>query len=427
MTLDELRERIKNELVLHEGNVADWQWTRTGLPAEATELGITDFFRLVDDVTRPLNAQFGKILDLQTTIRKVAGDSGKKLSDVQIGGFALDAERLGLSRGFVTEQWVPRLLAQIPGEPAAEKQAETAPLTPVQPTEGRPSESTDSARPGTLPPVATETAETIAQKVRDILDDYKEHIPAQAIRALFRAITYDEKGLADAVLTYLQANFYASETEPTGNSLREKLGSTDWRHLVWWDRQPAAQAGQTVATTGTNQPGPLPSPPPAAGTSAPVQKSGSSGLRDFLVALLIAGGLIAFGVVLIHSGRSADNERITGAVVDTLRREESARTQPAARKPKRKRTRSNEPPAETNRRPGNTTPPREEPYDELLNDVGQYGERPATKNGQWGLWRKGRWMVLPEYDRIEVYKDGLARVTVNGNSYNIDRSGNRIR
>ncbi|RYF65777.1 MAG: hypothetical protein EOO39_24255, partial [Cytophagaceae bacterium] len=120
MSLDELRERIKNELVLHEGNVADWQWARTGLPTEATELGITDFLRLVDDVTRQLNPQFGKIIDLQTLIRKVGTDNQKKLSDVQIGGFALDAERLGLSRTFVIDQWVPRLMAQIPDAPVAE-------------------------------------------------------------------------------------------------------------------------------------------------------------------------------------------------------------------------------------------------------------------------------------------------------------------
>lgn len=190
MTLDELRERIKNEFVLHEGNVADWQWARTGLPAEAAELGIPDFLRLVDDVSRPLNAQFGKILDLQALIRKVAIDNQKRLSDVQIGGFALDAERLGLSRTFVTEQWVPRLLAQLPDAPTAEP-----PVSPAISGTSSVATTTDVMGAGTLPAsgsgqagTSMETAETMRQKVRDILDDYKEHIPAPAIRALFRAI-----------------------------------------------------------------------------------------------------------------------------------------------------------------------------------------------------------------------------------------------
>ncbi len=239
MTLDELRERIKNELVLNEGNVADWQWARTGLPAEATELGITDFLRLVDDVSRSLNAQFGKILDLQALIRTTAVDNQKKLSAVQIGGFALDAERLGLSRSFVAEQWVPHLLTKIPDPP---KEEPAKPGLSIDTPEPAANKSVPAPAPvpvstgGPPPGMLVETAETMQQKVRDILDDYKEHIPAPSIRALFRAINYDEKALADAVLAYLTANFYASEKEPQGATLREKLTSTDWRHLAWWDR-----------------------------------------------------------------------------------------------------------------------------------------------------------------------------------------------
>ncbi|MEZ0611532.1 WG repeat-containing protein [Fibrella sp. WM1] len=411
MSLDELRERIKNELVLHEGNIADWQWNRTGLPTEARDLGITDFLRLVDDVARPLNAQFSKILDLQAVIRKIATDTQKRLSDVQIGGFALEAERLGLSRSFVTEQWVPRILAQLPD-------AESTPH-PVQPV--APTRSTEP----TPPPVSTpDAAEVMRQKVRHSLDDYKEHIPAAVIRTLFRTIDYDEAKLAEAVLAYLRDNFYASETEPTGATLRDKLTSTDWRHLVWWENNPKQPA---VATTA-----PLPPPPVAAPT--PPQPAGSTGLRDMLFALLIAGGLIGFVIFLIKSGKSPSEEKqATTDRVDSVARAE--RTQPderASRRPKKKRRTTNATPVPDTRanepvRPSTTTSPRDQPYDELLNDVGQYGERPAKKDGQWGLWRKGRWMVLPVYDAIEVYNDGRARVSINGNSYDIDRNGDRIR
>lgn len=416
MTLDELRERIKNELVLHEGNVADWQWTRTGLPAEAAEQGITDFLRLVDDVSRSLNAQFGKILDLQALIRKVATDNQKRLSDVQIGGFALDAERLGLSRAFVVDQWVPRLLAQLPDAttPDAESPVVTTPnLPPVTP-----------AAPATVSSGAVaETAETMQQKVRAILDDYKEHIPAPAIRALFRAINYDEKALADAVLAYLTANFYASEKEPQGSTLREKLISTDWRHLVWWDR-PAQPVSVPTSTK------PVQTGTPATGTSAPTPVKSSSGWRDFLVALLIAGGLIGFVVVLVKSNgtssKAADEPNQTEQA--DVRREVGP-TKPAKSKRKRRTKTQQEATRNSDTEATATGPssPRKAAYDELLNDVGQYGERPARKDGQWGLWRKGKWLIPPDYDEIGVFSEGRAHVTINGNSYDIDRQGDRIR
>ncbi|MEZ0542988.1 WG repeat-containing protein [Fibrella arboris] len=431
MSLDELRERIKNELVLHEGNVADWQWARTGLPAEAMELGIPDFLRLVDDVTRQLNPQFGKIIDLQTLIRKVATDNQKKLSEVQIGGFALDAERLGLSRTFVVDQWVPRLMAQIPDVPVAE--ASTPASTPSQTTSSvatvsdvmgagtSPLPTPGGGQSGTL----IETAETMQQKVRDILDDYKEHIPAPAIRALFRAINYDEKALADAVLVYLTANFYASEKEPQGGTLREKLTSTDWRHLVWWDRP--AQPANVPTAAPVNQVNAA----PVATSPIPVATRSSSGWRDFLVALLIAGGLIGFVVVLLKSNGGPDpkqQESTKTEQVATDNADESTRerTQPK-RKRRPKATSSVNQSGDNVATSKKTVSPREEPYDELLGDVGQYGERPAKKDGQWGLWRKGKWMILPVYDDIEVYKDGRAHVTINGNSYDLDRNGDRIR
>ncbi|WP_041257713.1 WG repeat-containing protein [Fibrella aestuarina] len=411
MSLDELRERIKNELVLHEGNIADWQWNRTGLPTEARELGITDFLRLVDDVARPLNAQFSKILELQAVIRKIAVDTQKRLSDVQIGGFALEAERLGLSRSFVTEQWVPRILAQLPdAEPTPQPAQPVAPAQPIPP-------------PAPPIPPAPDAAEAMRQKVRHSLDDYKEHIPAAVIRTLFRTIDYDEAKLAEAVLAYLRDNFYASETEPTGPTLRDKLTSTDWRHLVWWENKPTQP---TVAPTT-----PLPTPPPPVATVP--KPAPSTGLRDMLFALLIAGGLIGFVIFLIKSGKSSPNDnQTTTDQVDTVARSE--RTQPTegiSRRKKKRRTTSTTPPASPDARSNEsaraTTSPRDQPYDELLNDVGQYGERPAKKDGQWGLWRKGRWMVLPVYDAIEVYNDGRARVSINGNSYDIDRNGDRIR
>jgi hypothetical protein len=145
-----------------------------------------------------------------------------------------------------------------------------------------------------------------------------------------------------------------------------------------------------------------------------------------LLALLIAGGLIGFVIFLIKSGQSgpASGTSAGQEQVDSSTRSE----QPAKpRRKKKRRTETTDNETNTRSTPTPETPPREELYDELGSDVGQYGERPARKGEQWGLWRKNRWMVLPVYDHIEVFREGRARVTVNGNSYDIDRNGNRVR
>ncbi|MBO0935012.1 WG repeat-containing protein [Fibrella sp. HMF5335] len=428
MTQDDLRERIKNELVLHEGNIADWQWNRTGLPAEATELGITDFPRLVEDVSRALNTRFSKILELQAAIRKAGVDNEKHLSGLQIDLFAQDADRLGLSRTFITEQWIPHILAQLPD--AAEPAPTSSASAKTDPVLAAPA-------PTPVPPTSTsgESAERMQQKVRDILDDYKEHIPANAIRGLFRAIDYDETALADAVKTYLSTNFYAAETEPAGQSLRDKLTSTDWRHLAWWDR-PTSPPPAPVAVQA---------PPAAPVPAAPVPPAKkSTGLRDFFMALLIAGGLIGFVVVLVRSQRGNQADQQKTQATKPAQVDESASSVPPRRESNKERRRrlakearqaaeaaklartqaAPQPSTDAARGTGANA---DKPYDELLNDVGQYGERAAKKGGQWGLWRSGKWFIEPQYDDISVFNNGRATVTNNGHSYEIDRFGDRVK
>ncbi len=432
MTQDDLRERIKHELVLHEGNMADWQWNRTGLPTEATELGISDFPRLVEDVSRSLNTRFSKILDLQAAIQKAGAENEKRLSGLQIDLFAQDADRFGLSRVFVIEQWIPQILAKIPGVTPPATTTAASQNEPVQPA------PTASASPS----ISGESAERMQQKVRDILDDYKEHVPANAIRGLFRAIDYDETALAEAVKGYLSTNFYAAEHEPVGQTLRDKLTSTDWRHLVWWDRP--------VSPPVPPQPSPM-VVSPVATSSAPgqpiltlVPPKRSTGWRDFLVALLIAGGLIGFVLVLVRSQRDVTTSQTetqqteatqTNEPVDTapLRHETAKQrkrrlaieARAAAEAAKLARTQSSPKPSTKNTASGEVETPKL--YDELLNDVGQYGERQAKKDGQWGLWRSGKWFINPDYDDITVFNDGRATVTNNGHNYEIDRFGERVK
>ena len=432
MTQDDLRERIKHELVLHEGNMADWQWNRTGLPTEAAELGITDFPRLVEDVSRSLNTRFGKMLDLQMAIQKAGADNEKHLSGLQIDLFAQDADRLGLSRTFVTEQWIPQILAKIPDVTSA--------ATPTAAPQNEPIHTVPVAV--TSAPANGESAERVAQKVRDILDDYKEHIPANAIRGLFRAIDYDETALAEAVKSYLSTNFYAAENEPVGQTLRDKLTSTDWRHLVWWDRpvsppvpsQPIPIAGPPVANSSTpNQP-----------TVTPVLPKRSAGWRDFLVALLIAGGLIGVVVMLVRSQRGSQTGQTEMRQTDPPQVDEPVSPVPPRRESNRERSRrlakearaaaeaaklarTQASPKPSTDLTGNKPADAYKPYDELLNDVGQYGERQARKGNQWGLWRSGKWLIDPDYDDITVFNNGRATVTNNGHSYEVDRFGERVK
>ena len=434
MTQDDLRERIKHELVLHEGNIADWQWNRTGLPTEAAELGIADFPRLVEDVSRSLNTRFGKILDLQVAIQKAGADNDKHLSGLQIDLFAQDADRLGLSRAFVTEQWIPHILAKIPDV--------TPPTTPAAAPQNQPVHTVPVAAASV--PANGESAERIAQKVRDILDDYKEHIPANAIRGLFRAIDYDETTLAEAVKGYLSTSFYAAENEPVGQTLRDKLTSTDWRHLVWWDRpvsppvptQPIPTVGSPIASSSATPTAALSTP------ALPVKRS--TGWRDFLVALLIAGGLIGFVLVLVRSQRESKTEQTETRPTSPSQVDESVRPvprQPGSNKERSRRlarearataeaaklARTQASPKQPTDVAGSKLADDYKPYDELLNDVGQYGERQARKGNQWGLWRSGKWLINPDYDDITVFDKDRATITNNGHSYEINRFGERVK
>ncbi len=159
----------------------------------------------------------------------------------------------------------------------------------------------------------------------------------------------------------------------------------------------------------------------------------STGWRDFLVALLVAGGLIGFVVVLVKSTGSSANEdrQPTRTEQSGGRTEKETRTPPKRKRSRTADTKAKKQPADRNSdteaSASAPVPPREEAYDEVLDDVGQFGERPARKGSQWGLWRKGKWMILPVYDEIQVYKDGRAHVSINGNSYDLDKNGNRIR
>lgn len=427
MTIDELRERIKNQIVLHDGDLADWQWPATGLPEEATELGITDFRRLVNDVSRQLNSYFGRILDLKDKITAQARQQQKKLSNGDIEDIIKEAERLTLSRGFVADQWIPVILKAVP-EPVAGGGG-----LPAQP-----SALSATPAPESVPNVSS--AE-ISQKVKDILDDYDRHIPVLALRTLFRAIGGDEAALAEVVRAYLAANFFSAEKEPTGQTLKEKLLSTDWRHLSWWETNAAPVV--TAVSAPAVAPGPQPNgtqsapghpmvdrnyqtpPPPAQSVkpSRPPQRTNLSGLWGVLFALVF---LLIVYVMIKGGGKNQSSEG--DERVNTEQPEAPAKNKTSQKKRRKKKNellaneRSEEVKPATQSKQSQVEPD----YEELRDEVGQYNEQPAKKNGRWGLWRNEKWMIKPIYDEVSVFEEGRASVRLGSASFDIDRYGNKV-
>ncbi|MGA0559180.1 WG repeat-containing protein [Larkinella sp. VNQ87] len=451
MTLEELRDRIKNEVVLYEGELADWQWRQKGLVAEANELGISDFTRLVNDISRQVNRDFGKILDLKKKIVAVALQRGKQLTEADIAQFVTEADRVQLSRAFVTEQWIPAILNALP---------ETA-ATPIDPAKPAP-----VAEP-TTPPISSvsETApsvdkvEAVRKKIKSILDDYDKHIQAQSLKFLFKAVDYDEEALAEEIRRYLSENFYASVNPPRGNSLKEKLISTDWRHLSWWEKDQTKPTEYVRTATGyTTPPAPpetaslnrppvvheLPrsSPPPPVVVPAPPKKSGLSDAA--LIGLAVLSALILIWVVL-RLTRGEDEE-------DPVRKPSKNRTsQQRATYQIPKASAASLTPSrtvggteedvpvldETENQPiekpassfaqTNEDPPTRD-FDKVDETVGEFGLRVASKNNRWGYINdKNNWVIEPQYELATPFTNGKASVELDGNQFFIDRYGNRIR
>ncbi|MGV3557939.1 WG repeat-containing protein [Larkinella arboricola] len=443
MTLEELRERIKNEVVLYEGELADWQWRQKGLVDEANELGITDFTRLVNDISRQINRDFGKILDLKKKIVTVALQRQNRLSDTDINQFVAEAERIQLARPFVTEQWIPTILAALPAAPKAENPVKPEPNPLPQP----PTPSPAAADLAPLP----DKVESVRKKIKSILDDYDKHIQAQSLKFLFKAVDYDEAALAEEIRRYLSENYYASVNPPRGNTLKEKLISTDWRHLSWWEKEtpktspePAAYVktptGYTTPPNPTVSSAPPPWPsaekpqnlPPALSPEPP--KKG--GLSDAaLIGLAVLSALVIIWVVLritrganeeeepvrppsksstsqhrsVHHGRKVSRASLTfGKTKKPLRDEKTDLVENTSDEPEKEL--------------------RTPDFDAVDDRAGEFGLRPAQKGSLWGyINEENVWVIEPQFDLATPFNAGKASVELDGNQFFINRQGSRIR
>ncbi|GAB3262834.1 hypothetical protein GCM10027347_28820 [Larkinella harenae] len=444
MTLDELRDRIKNEVVLHEGELADWQWRQKGLVAEASELGINDFTRLVNDISRQVNRDFGKILDLKKKIVTLALQRQKKLTEADINQIATEADRVQLSRPFVTEQWIPAILEALPAVEGGGKAAE-----PEKPA-GQPVQPVSSA---SVAPA--DKVESVRTKIKSILDDYDKHIQAQSLKFLFKAVDYDEESLAEEIRRYLSEHYYASVHPPRGATLKEKLISTDWRHLSWWEKeQPrsteyaASSAGYPPASSTASPPN---LPPAMAWSStesnrafqAPqVKPSGNtkkSGLSDAaLIGLAILSALILIWVVL-RITRGGDNEPVrkrTRSQASASLQPSRKASMPLASAAGQRVQQRMDPETFDDQANGvaNSEPLPEEleksvaDFDQVDENVGEFGLRPAQKGNLWGYINESNtWVIEPQFDLATPFNNGMASVELDGIQIFIDRYGNRVR
>ncbi len=469
-----LQERIKEEIVLRRGQVKERQWRQTGLPDEASRVGISaeEFRRLVNEVSRQIN--FEKLADLRRRLddaldRNAGPDSiHYRLHQLEEDDFVAEGERMGLSASFVEDRWIPQLIADLKKEnsntPAVEESTETGSILPPV----APAQTVSSTTP---PSPAVPQQETpnipapppLRERVKAILDEYQGHITARDLRLLFRAMHTDERVLAEEILAYFSANFYASETESQGATLPEKLLSTDWRHLSWWNKTPVAEP---VPTPEPAQAHVLPVPAPAyvSPVAEPVQRpappvalpSSNAGLWGavFAVAVLLIlyllikpnqkkSGLDREGAeadrtekttdskpsdrkrITDRTNRRADRDKSVGENSTDSPSDETVSTDNKNRNDRENKV-SPEPVPSKAKLPveDSVKPPRK--YDRLLETTGQFGEQPAKLGQKWGLWRDNDWMIYPIYDDITTFRDGRATVVRNGRTYDIDEKGNPV-
>lgn len=130
MTLDTLRESIKNELVLQTGNVFAGRWHALNLVQIAAGLGISgpDFLALINTENQALAPNLSCINILKTAIEHQAKGRQNTLTDVQRIEFINKAGLLDLPRSFVMQEWIPIILAGLPSQTPTEPKPSPKPV-----------------------------------------------------------------------------------------------------------------------------------------------------------------------------------------------------------------------------------------------------------------------------------------------------------
>ncbi|GAB3917139.1 WG repeat-containing protein [Larkinella terrae] len=283
--------------------------------------------------------------------------------------------------------------------------------------------------------------DTIHQKIQEVFGHYDRYVPADVINRLFVAIPYDETALTQEIMGYLLEHNYEALETPKGQSLRERLISTDWRQkeekkwllepepvelpataevsvtpvsipfsqsnkilialvilfmtvLLWLWKDKLTQINNDVSRVETSEVEPI-----SNGTSVQVRQTISQPSTAKLVRKA--------GVLPVSEGTGAKNN--TNLIVPV-----SETGQPLVTEP------SN--PVESVN--GVMT----KPYDTVDAEIGDFGLRAARKGGKWGyVDQKDQWHIDPVYDDVTPFQNGKATVVLDGQQIVIDRDGARIR
>ena len=440
MNRDELLDRIKSEVILREGEIREHEWRQIGLLTEAVASGISerDFFQLVQDVSRKVDSDLPRITSLGTKIKEAAERSNRQLTEEDLKQFVSEAERLQLPRTFVEKKWIPQIISTVPITVVEETPfEEIRPLSTTRPVRSAPSvqHNKPASRPVEIKPEQAGAIERgkpvpntygssqppIDQNFDQAYDLVQKATPKYTLDTLlgpvgvtlsnvdlwrnllnkslkwagiffglvWKVLAFITVSAFNAILAFGRLLGRAEFWRATASLIRVAIVvGIGWWLWSWYSNKvsKAAPRPTNVATVISTK----------APRHSKRHKKGKSHNVNYSLASTKAGAGIPAG--------SQPNVDGKGSL-----------------------TKTNAPDSSLSVAQSNQSAATSKQYDTILDRVGQFGERPAAKNGKWGLWVNDRWFIQPEYDEIDVFKNNVATVRLNGQLFNIGRRGNQIR
>lgn len=286
---------------------------------------------------------------------------------------------------------------------------------------------------------------TIRQKIQEVFAHYDRHVPADVINRLFVAIPYDETTLTQEILGYLLEHNYEALKTPEGQSLRERLISTDWRQKE--EKKWLSDTERSVVFR------PKEASAMATDVSAHSIKTPFDQSNKVLITLVILFVTILLWLwkgKLTEIGNGAHRTELSGIeqVQDDFPvQPKETVSQPKANKIPKKvallpvtenpviknnpdlilTTQEVPSPGLTELGVSAKSEPAK-PYDTADNRVGDFGLRAAQKGSKWGyINQKDAWRIEPIYDDVTPFQNGKAIVILDGQQITIDGNGTRIR
>ncbi|MFC5411187.1 WG repeat-containing protein [Larkinella bovis] len=273
--------------------------------------------------------------------------------------------------------------------------------------------------------------DTIRQQIQEVFGHHERYVSADVINDLFVAIPSDETVLTQEIMGYLLEHNYEALTPPRGQSLRERLISTDWRQKEnkKWVSEPEFLMAPAL--------------PNAIARPVPTSFAQSNRVLVALVILIVSILLWFWNGKLSAIGTSTNAERADqepSLETPSVAPKETTSPSMGVLPPKKNvvltaSAKNKTPILSTVDRPEKpadlaAASPQEsvKPYDMADTQVGDFGLRAARKGNKWGyIDQKDQWHIEPMYDDVTPFNNGKATVVLDGQQITIDRDGVRIR